>query len=39
MFDFDIALLMLYMYNIIIRHFDCSHVSIEFLCIHTYMSL
>jgi len=28
---------MLNMCNTILTHFDCSHVSIEFLCIHTYM--
>jgi len=28
MFDFDISLLILNMYNTIIRYFDCSHVSI-----------
>jgi len=40
MFDFDISLFMLSMWiNIVICYFDCSHVSIEFQCIHTYMSL
>jgi len=38
-FDFDISLFMLSMCNTIIRYFCSSHVSIEFLCIHTCMSL
>jgi len=39
MFEFDISLFMLSMWVIIISYFDCIHVSIEFQCIHTYMSL
>ena len=39
MFDVDISLFMLSMWVTIINHFDCSDVSIEFQCIHTYMSL
>jgi len=39
MFDFDIALFMLKRWITILGYFDCSHVSIEFPCIHTYMSL
>ena len=38
MFHLDISLFMLNMCNTIIRYFDCSHVSIEFLCIHICMS-
>jgi len=38
MFDVDILLFMLHMCNSNIRYFDCSHVSVEFLCIHTYLS-
>ena len=30
---------MLNMCNTIIRYYDCSHVSIEFLCFYTCMSL
>jgi len=39
MFDFDVSLFMLYMWITVINYFDCSHVSIEFQCIHSYMSL
>jgi len=39
MFDFDISLLIICMWITITSYVDSSHVSIEFQCIHTYMSL
>jgi len=39
MFDFDFSLFMLSMWITIISYFDGNQVSIEFQCIHTYMSL
>jgi len=38
MFDFDIPLLIC-VWITITTYLDCSHVSIELQCIHTYMSL
>jgi len=38
-FNLDISLFMLNICNTIIRYYDCSQVSIEFLCFHTCMSL
>ena len=39
MFDLDILLFMFSMCITILSYLDSSHVSIEFQCIHTYMSL
>jgi len=39
MFDLDISFVMLNMCISIIRYYDCSHFSIEFLCFHTCMSI
>ena len=39
MFDFDISLFMLSKWMTITSYLDSSHVSIEFQCIHIYMSL
>ena len=38
MFDSEIPLFMLIMWITIISYFDCSHVYMEFQCIHTCMS-
>jgi len=38
LFDFDISLFVLSMWITITSYLDSSHVSIEFQCIHTFMS-
>ena len=38
-FDFNISLFMFTVCTTIINYFDCSRVSIEFLCLHICMSL
>ena len=38
MFDFDISLLMLSMWMTITSYLDSNYFSIEFQCIHTYMT-